>query len=137
MIRIKDVKTRLLLRHKVEGDCWKWTGYTDGRYGLISIKGKEEKAHRASYQTFVGEIPKGMVIRHKCDNTLCVNPNHLELGTQLDNMKDMADRGRAGKKTRFSTEFKKSLIGTGIKNIMEYGFGQSYASRINRGEFKS
>lgn len=136
MTRIRDVKTRLLLRHKVEGECWKWTEYTDGRYGLISIKGKEEKAHRASYKTFVGDIPEGMCVRHKCDNTLCVNPNHLEVGTHSDNMQDMADRSRAGRKTRFSTEFKKSLIGTGVKNIMSFGFCESYASRINRGLFK-
>lgn len=50
--------------------------------------------HRHVYQECFGEIPEGMVVRHKCNNTICVNPEHLELGTHIDNMRDRAISGR-------------------------------------------
>src|SRR5690606_18686287 len=51
--------------------------------------------HRYIYTIYHGEIKEGLVVRHKCDNTLCINPNHLELGTHKDNMNDMKIRNRA------------------------------------------
>lgn len=53
-------------------------------------------AHRAAYMLEVGPIPEGMVVRHKCDNPICCNPEHLELGTQKDNVHDTMNRGRGG-----------------------------------------
>jgi hypothetical protein len=65
-------------------------------YGLIS-RGASRKvsAHRMSYAAHKGPIPPGMVVRHKCDTPACVNPDHLEPGTQADNIADMFKRGRA------------------------------------------
>lgn len=51
-------------------------------------------AHRLSYLAFNGDIPEGLVVRHKCDNKCCVNPEHLEVGTQKDNVQDAIKRGR-------------------------------------------
>ncbi len=78
-----------------ESGCWLWTGSPekDG-YGRMRVNGKRPKAHRYSYETFVGEIPKGMSVLHKCDVSCCVNPNHLFVGTHEDNMKDQKNKGR-------------------------------------------
>lgn len=84
---------------KCEGDgCWLWTGYTiNGGYGIISVCGKGIGAHRFSYELNVGPLEKGKMICHKCDNPLCVRPDHLFQGTARDNVIDMHIKGRAKK----------------------------------------
>ena len=77
--------------------CWLWTGATDSSgYGLMSSqRGKAPyRSHRIAYELFVGDIPEGNVVRHICDNPNCVNPNHLEAGTQKDNALDTSRRKR-------------------------------------------
>lgn len=75
-------------------DCWYWTGSVDALgYGRFAALG-ENKAHRASYRLFNGPIPAGMSVMHKCDTRCCVNPEHLTLGTQADNVRDMVQKGR-------------------------------------------
>lgn len=88
--------------HQVKkGDgCWLWAGATDrDGYGIFrgSIAGKlYTKAHRFSYTLHTGElVPDGKVVMHSCDNPRCVNPDHLSLGTTLDNMLDKVAKGRA------------------------------------------
>lgn len=77
-------------------DCWIWNGTSDGHgYGCIVYNSKNILAHRASWLLAHGDLPQGMSILHKCDVPLCVNPNHLFIGTQLDNMKDMAMKKRS------------------------------------------
>lgn len=79
-----------------EAGCWEWAGNTlRTGYGRVSMNSKTVAAHRLAYETWVGPIPEGHVVRHKCDNPPCINPDHLETGTHLDNMKDMVDRGRS------------------------------------------
>ncbi len=76
--------------------CWLWKRYLDeGGYGHIMDSGKIRGAHRVSYELHHGRIPDGMHVRHRCDNPPCVNPAHLELGTNADNMADKLARGRA------------------------------------------
>lgn len=73
---------------KKENGCWEWTGKLDKRgYGrLVDDNGWRDMAHRWSYKHFIGEIPKGLVIHHKCHNPKCVNPEHLEITTHYDNI---------------------------------------------------
>lgn len=76
--------------------CWLWTACVNMHgYGKVSLKGKLVKAHRASYIISSGEIPKGLVIMHKCDTPACVNPAHLIAGSQNDNLADMRRKNRA------------------------------------------
>lgn len=79
---------------QAKSGCWEWQRSRRNGYGMIAWKGREHSAHRLSYETFVGPIPKGLVVRHGCDNPCCVNPNHLRLGTQRDNVIDREIRGR-------------------------------------------
>jgi hypothetical protein len=83
--------------HKTDS-CWIWTGYKDGKgYGRIGYNGKVEKPHRVSWMIANGEIPEGMFVCHHCDNPSCVNPEHLFLGTNNDNQRDMYNKGRGNK----------------------------------------
>lgn len=66
------------------------------KYLIIRINGKKRYYNRVQWAEIYGEIPKGMVIRHKCDNPSCININHLEIGTQKDNIQDCIKRGRWG-----------------------------------------
>jgi HNH endonuclease len=78
-----------------ESGCWIWNKscQTSG-YGDFRLKGKHYLAHRASYEAFNGEISKGLHVLHKCDIPQCVNPKHLFLGTNLDNIADSVSKGR-------------------------------------------
>jgi hypothetical protein len=72
---------------------WAASKNPDG-YGRFALNGKQEKAHRVSWMLANGDIPKGKMICHHCDNPSCVNPDHLFLGDQSDNMIDMHNKGR-------------------------------------------
>lgn len=90
--------------------CWLWIAAKRGEagYGCMKFEGKLVDAHRISYRIHTGSIPKGFVVCHSCDNRLCVNPNHLFLGTQKDNMQDCLRKGRL--KIPVGAVFKKGHI---------------------------
>lgn len=79
----------------VDGDCWEWNGIlTRDGYGAIRAHGRMRLAHRLAYTVWSGPIPDDLCVLHKCDNRRCINPDHLFLGTRLDNTADMLSKGR-------------------------------------------
>lgn len=80
------------------GRCWVWTaslfGNGYGQIGLGHSKQGNMPAHRASWEIHNGPIEGGLFVLHRCDNQLCVNPDHLFLGTQVENLEDMTRKGR-------------------------------------------
>lgn len=81
---------------KKETGCWEWqAGKTKAGYGQYSLNKKVLYAHRLSWELSNKEIPKGMHVLHSCDNPSCINPDHLFIGTQKDNMRDKINKGRS------------------------------------------
>ena len=84
----------------VPSGCWEWKLYKNPLgYGVVSFgkRGQPKRitgAHRLSWIVYRGSIPDGLCVLHKCDNPSCINPDHLFLGTNADNMRDMAAKGR-------------------------------------------
>lgn len=83
--------------------CWEWTGHRSTVHGakwhgtIATERSNNERVHRVVYEWLVGSIPLGMFVCHHCDNPVCVNPAHLFVGTQRDNMRDMVVKGRSNK----------------------------------------
>lgn len=105
------------LKRVVKGkpkDCWKWTGSRVGSWHgqWRNGAGLNELTHRAAWRLMKGEIPEGLFVLHRCDNPVCVNPAHLFLGTQSDNLKDMWAKGRARPKSNLGEKHGMSKLTT-------------------------
>src|SRR5688572_8620113 len=80
---------------KTASGCWKWQGYKTKRgYGTVGFKYKPIRVHRLMWIFRNGDIPKGLLVCHTCDNPPCCNPDHLFIGTQQDNVNDRGSKGR-------------------------------------------
>ena len=91
-----NLHDRLYSKIRKTDSCWLWTAASHPfGYGVIRIDGKNRLAHRVMYELRNGPIPDGKYICHTCDNPACVNPEHLFIGTQKDNMQDCSQKGRA------------------------------------------
>jgi len=89
---LEQVKTRYFVDSV---GCWIWTGpkNRDG-YGRSTAQGIPYLAHRAAYELLVAPIPEGLKVCHSCDKPACINPEHLFIGTQADNINDSVRKGR-------------------------------------------
>jgi len=150
---MKILRKNYIEEHSIpvtESGCWLWTGrYDKDGYGMFRDSKqnnyKNIKAHRYSYKYFFGEIPKGMSALHKCDVTCCVNPKHLFLGTQKDNMQDMTQKNRRvrGEKVGNSKITESDVhqiladLGLGLTQYQvadKYNLTQSHISAIKKGK---
>jgi len=125
--------------------CWLWTGCVHGKgYGHFKIGKKVEKAHRVSWMLYRGNIPQGYHVLHICDTPPCVNPDHLYLGTNADNVKDRVQKNRSAclyknGRLKYTTdkimEMKQQLNNgeTTASVSRQFGIDNGYLSRIRRG----
>ena len=120
--------------------CWEWQRHLNERgYGYFNLEKKKSiGAHRASYILNKGEIPDGLFVCHACDNPKCVNPDHLWLGTPLENNRDMFKKGRDKvTKPKLSKEIVMEIYNdqslAQVKLAEKYGVSQSTISNIKRG----
>jgi hypothetical protein len=91
----KTIAERFMEHVNKTPSCWIWTASTDrDGYGHMWVDGKLIPTHRLAYLLFVGDIQNNFYVLHSCDNPICVNPNHLFLGSQTDNMQDMIKKNR-------------------------------------------
>lgn len=84
--------------------CWIWIGAISNGYGWTGFEGKTEGAHRVSWKLFKGPIPEYTHVLHKCDIKCCVNPEHLHLGSNIDNIVDYHSRQGTGNSNSWKTE---------------------------------
>lgn len=144
--RHKSLKEAILANIKIAKStgCWIWqlSLVQDRHYGRLTYKGKAYSAHRAAYEAFVGEIPKGLHICHKCNNPSCCNPEHLYAGTHYDNMQDRKKAGGYTKspKKKLTKEICKSIRDDNrkglpvIKITKMYGLSKTTINRVLRNE---
>jgi hypothetical protein len=131
---------------KTDGDaCWNWLGVIrrDG-YGKFNVNNTTRlAAHRVSYMLFVGPIPQGQWVLHRCDNRSCVRPDHLFVGTHADNMKDKSAKGRATTKyapTKINMQIAsdiRALLSNGTSKYeieRRYGLSRPTIRKIERNE---
>lgn len=123
--------------------CYLWIAAAGRRYGHFGMHGKVIDAHRAAYEIYVSKIPDGKCVLHSCDVPLCVNPAHLFLGTQAENLDDMTRKGRrdcgrndghgSAKLTLDQVRAIRADSRSNVDIAMEYGVSDTTISNIRLG----
>lgn len=118
--------------------CWVWRrGKTPRGYGKVWRNGRHVYVHRLAYETFVGPIPEGLGVLHRCDNPPCCNPAHLFIGTDADNAADRVAKGRHPHKvTAALVAVIQQARADGVPNkavAARLGVHSSVVSRVGRG----
>ena len=129
-------------KYEKTDSCWNWTGTKHQYgYGIFIVKNKSLRAHRFSYELHKGPIPTGLVVLHSCDNPLCVNPDHLSVGTRGDNNRDAVSKGRNafGERNghaKLSAQDVEDIRASSLRNVdlaYKYKIDASQISRIRSG----
>ena len=128
--------------------CWLWLGAINspGGYGQFYCNGSKHgrRAHRVSYELYKGPIPDGLYVCHRCDVRVCVNPDHLFLGSHADNLADMARKGRRRGRMVGESNHKAKLTAEQVVAIRrdpriqieiarDYGMSQPQIGKIRQG----
>lgn len=116
--------------------CIAWVAGRNKRYGALWDGQRMVYAHRVSWSLSYGEIPAGMSVLHKCDNTFCVNPEHLFLGTQADNLKDMHTKKR-DRKAKGEGHYYAKLTDNTVREIRQLAGTMSLRALAQRYGLKS
>ena len=130
VLSAKDLFMRRLSKSRSATECWLWPDdeLNNSGYGQLDARRYKSRkrflAHKLSYELFVGPVPRGFQVMHSCDVKRCVNPNHLELGTQLDNESQKVLRGRSN---RGENRWCATLTNTEAQQMLdEYRLGKAY-----------
>lgn len=115
------------IRNNLETGCWDWTACIRSKFGYGGMKydGRLQDAHRISWQIHNGPIPEGMYVLHSCDRPICVNPDHLYLGSPRDNVMDAINKGRF-------VIFGKEMTQSKGRRIAEKALSDSQVEEIKR-----
>ena len=138
------VMERFETKVKQTDGCWEWTASkTHDGYGKFGLAGRMQGAHRIAYELYVGTIPEGLCVLHRCDNPGCCRPDHLFLGTKTDNARDCINKGRGAdrsggkhgmaKLTEAQVLSIRAKHNEGARNIdiaEEYGVSQNHISNV-------
>lgn len=108
--------------------CWLWVGSIMHKgYGVLQFDGRTERAHRVAHILFVGPIPEGLCVLHRCDVRSCVNPDHLWLGTIADNNRDKKEKGR---ESRGVDHWSAKLFPAAVRDIRDKRMSQGAYAKI-------
>lgn len=128
----KSIEESFWERVNKTNSCWIWTGQAPNGYGRIDRSTGSYSSHRVSWELHFGRVPEGMHVLHKCDNPLCVNPEHLFLGSQVDNNTDKISKSRQAKGEDFPHAKLTEEKVREIREMTKQGYSQVELAQIHK-----